>query len=203
MTKSQKQNILLGVLAIIVLGYFIYSFASKPTYEAQAGDRPFKGREDAAVVVTEYGDFQCPACAATVPLIDSLYDQYGDRIKIEYKHLPLTSIHPNAYNAALASECANDQGKFWELHDLMFANQNNLNSAGLKNMASQIGLDTALFDACLDSRARKDIVDADAAEAAQRGFRGTPTILLDGELVTNRAELENMIRVKLGLEPLQ
>lgn len=204
MNKKQKNNIILGVIAVAIVGWFVYSYLTKPVYELVAGERPFKGREDASIVLTEYSDFQCPACKATVPLVEYLDETYGANIKIEYRHLPLRQIHQYAYDAALAAECANDQGKFWEYHDLLFGYQPNLAKSQLKDIATKIeGIDTANFNACLDSKARKDIVDADMAKATQLGLQGTPSFLYNGQVVSNRGLLETMIRKDLGLPPLE
>ncbi len=204
MTKKERNKIIMIVIAVAIVAWGVYGWVTRPVYDAQAGERPFKGREDASIVLTEFSDFECPACKATVPLVQYLDEQYGANIRIEYKHLPLRAIHKNAYDAAIASECANDQGLFWEMHDLIFGYQPNIGTSQLKAIAADIeGMDTTAFNACLDAGARKDIVNADLSEAAGLGLNGTPSFLYNGQIVQNRAELEPMIRRDLGLPPLE
>jgi len=169
-----------------------------------AATRPYEGRADASIVITEYSDFQCPACKGAVPLISYLNDTYGANIKIEYRHFPLKSIHQYAYDAAIAAECANDQGKFWQYHDLLFGYQPNLAKSQLKEIATLLeDVDTVNFNACLDSKARKDVVDSDLAQAAKLGLNSTPTFLYNGQIVKDRGQIEAMIRKDLGLPPLE
>lgn len=183
MNKTQKTQLTWGVIVVIAITIVVAYTSTRPTYEGTPGPRPFKGAEDAAVLVEEYSDFQCPACGAAYPLLKGVADTYGDQIRFEYNHFPLTRIHPNAMIAALASECANDQGKFWEMHDGIFENQKDLSKSMLKSLAGEIGLDTESFNACLDSRAHKDIVEADISEGTKRGVNATPTIYINGEKI--------------------
>ena len=180
MNKKQKSQVIWGAIIVIAIAVGVIYSATRPTYEGTAGPRPFKGGEQAEVVVEEFSDFQCPACGAAYPLLKAVADTYGDQIRFEYNHYPLTRIHPNAMNAALASECANDQGKFWEMHDMIFEHQRDLSKSVLKTLASDLDLDIDAFNACLDSRAYKDIVEADIQEGNERGVNATPTIYVNG-----------------------
>ncbi|MCC6638932.1 DsbA family protein [Candidatus Falkowbacteria bacterium] len=195
----KKSTIILGVIGLLLIGWFIYSGSTKVAYTLPAGERPFKGRGDASIVITEFSDFQCPACKAAQSLVRDLDSKYGANIKFEYKHFPLTSIHQYAYDAALAAECANDQGKFWEYHDLLFGYQPNLNDANLMKIATALELDTAQFEACLDNESRRDVVEGHLKEAQDLQLRGTPTFLYNGVVVEDRSQLENMIKKDLGL----
>jgi len=194
----KKTPIILGVVAGLLVAYGIYAYVTRPTYALPAGERPFKGRADAAVVVNEFSDFQCPACKTAVPVVEALDEKYGANIRINYRHFPLR-IHPFAKDAALAAECANDQGKFWEMHDLMFANQPNIQKPQLKKMAEQLGLKTAEFNACLDSKARQSIIDADVAEGNRLGLGGTPTFYIN-DVGVGTSGLEAAVRKSLGLQ---
>lgn len=151
------------------------------------------GAQDAAVVVQEYSDFQCPACKAAAPEVKRLIQAYGDSIRFEYHHYPLTQRHANAFSAALASECANDQGKFWQMHDKIFEKQDQLTKGNLKSMAGELGLDQKSFDACFDSRAYADTVNADMERGKQLGVSGTPTFFVNGT-ETKLADLERTIQ---------
>lgn len=139
------------------------------------------GSDDAPVVIVEWSDFQCPFCSRfatdTEPQIVKDYVDTG-KVKFVYKQFPLESIHPMAMPAALASECAAEQGKFWEYHDKAFANQASLSTDSLKQWAADLGLDTTQFNSCLDSQKYLDKVKADLQEGLAAGIRGTPGFLI-------------------------
>ena len=199
MKKNSK--LVVSIVGIIIIGIIVIIWmmpSDNETYINVDSNRPFKGNPDARVVIKEFSDFQCPACESGARTMGLVYEKFSDQIRFEFKHLPLTSIHDNAFNAALAAECANDQGRFWELHDIMFDNQSSLEKDDLKLYASQIeGIDTFSFDTCLDTRAKKDIVDADVKEAEELGVRGTPTFYINGREVENYTLLEEEIQKEL------
>ena len=184
MAQHFRWKLWLPIIAVIVLGGIGIAVAAnrgpKVTYPDITSPRPFEGKADAKVVVQEYSDFQCPACGAAYPLVKQLVAQYKDSVRFEYKHFPLTQIHVNAYNAALASECANDQGKFWAYHDKLFENQTSLSTSDLKKYAADLNLDTAKFNACLETRAKKKVVEADLQAGNALKVPGTPTFFVNG-----------------------
>lgn len=192
--------ILIGIIILVaLLAVFIVSpMLLKPSYENPVVPRPFKGNPEAKIIVKEYSDFQCPACLASQSAVNELQADATD-IRLEYHYLPLTSIHPNAFNAAMAAECANDQNKFWEMHDLMFANQNNLGRQNLSSLAQQLGLDMTKFNACLDSGAKEAFVQQEANEgtALLGGIASTPSFFINGEKVENWAFLKNLVDQKI------
>ena len=154
-------------------------------------DDPFKGNPNAPVTVVEYSDFQCPFCSRffqqTLPLIEENYIDTG-KIKFVYKDLPLDSLHPNARAAHIAAECADEQGKFWEYHDVLFEKQpqwSNLASSELQNtftqFATEMGLQAASFESCMQSPNIADEVNKDTLEAASFGATGTPTFFIGNE----------------------
>jgi len=154
-------------------------------------DDPFKGNPNAPVTVVEFSDFQCPFCLRfyiqTLPAIEENYIDTG-KIKFVYRDFPIDSIHPNARPVHIAAECADEQGKFWEYHDVLFENQgqwNRLSSADLSSQlnryATSMGLDSANFDSCLSSQSMADEVNADFLQAAQYGATGTPTFFIGNE----------------------
>lgn len=196
MTKKQKNNLAWGVVAVIIVGVIAAYVLTRPEYNQPAAERPFKGSADAQVLVEEYGDFQCPACGQAYPYLKEVAQTYGDQIRFEYNHYPLTRIHPQAMNAAIASECANDQGKFWEMHDAIFENQTDLGTDLFKQIASDIELDTEMFDRCLAAKAHRDVINADISEGQGRGINATPTILVNGQKVNLRT-LETQIELEL------
>ena len=174
--KKYKWWILLVVL-LIAIGYW---FFTRPTYDDVYTPKPIAGNPLATVRIVEFSDFQCPACGAAYPVVEQIMEEYGDRVSLEYKHFPLTSIHRFAFSAAEASECANDQGKFWEYYALLFENQNSLSDDALKQYAIELGLDTTLFNDCLDSNAKSKYVTADFNEGIGKGVDSTPTFFING-----------------------
>jgi protein-disulfide isomerase len=147
-----------------------------------ADDDPVLGDRKAPITVFEFSDFECPFCSrafngAVAELKGSELFTSG-KVNFVYKHLPLTSIHPNAQKAAEASECANRQDKFWEYHDTLFQNQGDLSIGALKSHAASLGLNTAEFNKCLDSNEARGKVSADSAAASAAGARGTPYFLI-------------------------
>jgi protein-disulfide isomerase len=186
-----------GIIAIGIAGVALTSRGPKASYDNVNSPRPVEGNANSKVVVQEYSDFQCPACGATYLLVKELVQKYAKDVRFEFKHFPLTKIHINAYSAALASECANDQGKFWPYHDKLFENQTNLGTSDLKKYAVDLGLDTTKFNACLDTRAEKSIIDADVREANTRQVPGTPTFFVNGKQVAT-GDLEVAIKAALG-----
>jgi len=152
--------------------------APKPTIEV--GAAPTKGPKSAPVTVVIFSDFQCPFCSRAAPVLKEIEDAYKDDVRIAFKHLPL-SFHANAHLAAEASMAANEQGKFWEMHDKLFANQQALDRPNLEKYAEELGLDMAKFKAALDGGKYKQYVDDDAKMAAGVGATGTPTFYVNGD----------------------
>lgn len=179
-----------GVAAILLLiGAFWYADrADKAANEGIELATYYKGGATAPVVLTEYGDFQCPACAQAFPLVKQMAEEHGDDLKIEFKHFPLVSIHPYAMPAARAAEAAGQQGKFWEMHDLLFENQTawsgSSNPAPFFNQyAEQIGLDMDQFKAQMNASKIDTYIRESFDTARSLGLQGTPSFLLNGEVV--------------------
>ena len=149
-----------------------------------SADDPVLGRADAAVTLVEFSDFQCPFCAAVMPTLKRVRETYGDQVRIVWKHFPLTSIHPQAFGAAQAGQCAQEQGKFWDYHDRLFANQQALQPESLKVYAAAAGLDAAAFNECLDSAKYADHVQAQMDVGTSFGVASTPTVFVNGRPVS-------------------
>jgi len=148
-------------------------------------DDPAWGPEDATVTIVEFSDFQCPYCSRfAVETYPQIKQQYGDKVRFVFRDFPLTQIHENAQKASEAAQCANEQGKFWEYHDKLFASQAALDAASLKSYASELGLDSATFDQCLDTGKYTDEVQKDLQEGAGYGVQGTPSFFINGLLVS-------------------
>ncbi|HUN57188.1 MAG TPA: thioredoxin domain-containing protein [Candidatus Binataceae bacterium] len=145
---------------------------------ASAG-HPWTGGENATVTVVEFSDFQCPYCRAAEPTVKAIRDKYGDKVKFVYMDFPL-GMHQHAMDAANAAQCASDQGKFWQYHDALFADQTKLDAADLKATAAKLGLDTKKFDTCFDSQSKVPGIRAEQAEGGAAGVSATPTFFVNG-----------------------
>lgn len=140
-----------------------------------------RGGEDAAVTIVEFSDIQCPYCSKFHKAMKQALESYGEKARWVYKHFPLDSIHPFARRAALASECAGEQGKFWEYLDNLFANQDKLASEYFLTSAESLGLDKKQFSECLELEKYADKVDADYKLGQELGVRVTPTSFINGQ----------------------
>lgn len=143
-----------------------------------------RGNPDAKIVIIEYSDFQCPFCGKVQATVEQILKDYDGKVKLYYKQFPLTQIHPNAQKAAEASLLAADQGKFWEYHDLLFENQDELDPASLKRYAAQLNLDTEKFNSGLDSGIKAQAVNKDLEEGIRNGVGGTPMFFINGQVVS-------------------
>ncbi|MFH0977721.1 MAG: DsbA family protein [Candidatus Woesearchaeota archaeon] len=135
---------------------------------------------EGGVTLTEFSDFECPYCSRASETIRELQGIYAGRINFEFKHFP---IHQGSEKAAEASECARDQGKFWEYSYLLFENQNNLGVERLKQFAQDLELNASRFDGCLDSGEKSDVVQADYREGVSLGVQGTPTFFVNDKQI--------------------
>lgn len=191
--------------AVIIIGAIVaQSMKPKVVYDKPLGAAPFEGRADAAIVVDEYGDFQCPACKSAAPVVKQFIDTYGANVRLNFKQFPLESIHANALNAAMSSLCANDQGKFWPMYDKMYERQaDGLTESNLKLFAKEVGVNETDFNACYDSGARISQVKKEQAEGLALNVQGTPSFVINGKEVVNLRDLEAKIRVLLGLPPAE
>ncbi len=186
--------IAITVLLIIGLVYLFKSGGGSSAGAFVAGElSPLdnaKGNLEAKVVVMEYSDFQCPACRVYYPVMRQLMQEFGGDAVFVYRHFPLTQIHPNAEFAARAAEAAKLQGKFWEMHDLLFEKQNEWAEANdiealFVSYAKLIGLDQEKFKTDWRSKEVKDFVTSQKNHALSSGLQGTPTFFVGGEKVTN------------------
>jgi len=150
-----------------------------------------RGNSDATVTIVEFSDFQCPYCQQFHATMKQLFNEYPNDIRWVYKHFPLESIHPMALSTAQASECAGQQGKFWEFADGVFS-LSSLTDTTITSLAKQIGLDMSVFQSCLDSGANSDKIEADYMLGIESGVRGTPGNIINGQLVSGALPIEQM-----------
>jgi protein-disulfide isomerase len=148
-----------------------------------SGPNP-KTNPNAAVQVVEFGDLQCPACrAAYDQIVKPMIDKYGMKIRLDFMHFPLRSIHQYALDAAEASECAADQGKFWQFMDMDYEHQEDLNDQALAQWAQTLNLNMDLFTRCTTSHIKKAGIMEEYAKGQAKGVSGTPTFFVNGQQV--------------------
>jgi protein-disulfide isomerase len=215
MPKSKTTPLLVIVAAVIVAGSIALYLSQKSSTSAQGIDQGssgaattaiapapgggrVRGAPDARITLVEYGDYQCPTCGTYHPITMELLNRYSGKFKLEFHHFPLIQMHSNAMGAALAAEAAGDQGKFWEMHDLLFENQQawgdlrnpNPNAeAVFLQFALQLGLDSNKFMQAVRSPATRDRILADVAKGSSI-VKGTPTFVLDGQVLPNLPNLQ-------------
>lgn len=153
-----------------------------------------KGTDQPKVTLVEFSDFECPACKATASVLDQLADKYGDNLRFVYQHYPLPQ-HSYSRLAAQAAESAGTQGKFWEMHDALFASQDSLSKERILEIADQIGLDVDAFKKDISGNNHKEDILRDMAEANRLGITGTPTIYINNVLYTGSRDLDTMSNV--------
>lgn len=179
---------IIGVIIVLFIGFLFLrgdggggSTTAEPTNHV-------KGAGTSGVTLLEYGDFQCPACAAYYPAIENLVASYGDQITFQFRHFPLVSIHPNAFGASRAAEAASKQGKFWEMYSKIYQGQTTWQDQSNPNdtfntYAQQIGLNLEQFKTDFRSSPVGAAINADVKAGNDLGVSSTPTFFLNGELV--------------------
>jgi protein-disulfide isomerase len=155
-----------------------------------------KGNRDAKIVLIEYSDFQCPACGFYFSILKKLSEEFGENIAIVYRHFPLFSIHPNAKAAAYAAEAAGKQGKFWEMHDLIFTNQDEwINKKNVDEIfikyAQSLNLNIDQFKKDFSSKEIKQKIENSYKNALKLGLDSTPTFFLNGKKIPNPRNYED------------
>ncbi|HEX2174418.1 MAG TPA: Na+/H+ antiporter NhaA, partial [Nocardioidaceae bacterium] len=183
-------GVLLAAVLSTAVGWLLFWAARVFRGERTAGlprvlDRPvdvahdhIRGRVDAPLTLVEYGDFECPFCARATGVGRELRLRFGDDLRYVFRHLPLPDVHPHAETAARAGEAAGAQGRFWEMHDVLFAHQDELELEDLVGYAGELGLDVEQFVRDLGAEEHAQRVRADVASAEASGARGTPTFFV-------------------------
>lgn len=176
--------IIIGII-VAVFGFFYLTQPAEKTASAEPSNHVLEG--SSGVVFIEYGDFQCPACGAYHPILKELKSKYAGVIAFQFRHFPLESLHKNARAASRAAEAAGMQGKFWEMHDMLFENQQAWQDTNdpvslFDSYAQSIGVsDMAKFSTDYRSSSVNDVINADLNEGRALGATSTPTFVLDGK----------------------
>jgi len=155
--------------------------AQGPTLTLPVGARDHaQGPAAATVTLVEYGDYECPYCGRAYPIVKELQQRMGDKMRFVFRNFPLSEIHPHAAQAAQAAEAAGEQGKFWEMHDLLFENQNALGLVHLAAYGERLGMDPAALTEALQRNAFEERVREDFMSGVRSGVNGTPTFFING-----------------------
>ena len=169
--------------------------ALEPRREPVAANGPSRGPDDAVITIVEFSDFQCPFCGRLEPVLVRVLAKYPRTVRLLYRNYPLPELHSQAEKAAEAGLCAKEQGKFWEMHDLLFAEQATLSVQDLKDKARRLGLDTAAFSACIDSGTMSEAVKADVREGEALGIQGTPGTFINGRFLSGAVEESDLTAI--------
>ena len=188
------------IIAVVVLGLFGILTLSKKD-ENKSGSNTSQNSKASAtehiynpgerkVTLIEYGDFQCPACKAYYPVVAELKKEYKDKVTFQFRHFPLVTIHTNAFLGSRAAEAAGNQGKFFEMHDLLYENQESWSTSKnptpiLESYAQQLNLDMTKFKTDMMSSRTSDIINADVSAGQAAGANSTPTFVLNGKKIEN------------------
>jgi protein-disulfide isomerase len=152
-----------------------------------------QGPPDAPVTLLEYGDYECPYCGAAYPIIKDVQARMGDRLRFVFRNFPITTSHPHAEQAAEAAEAAGAQGRFWEMHDVLYENQKRLGDDDLRAYAQRIGLDLERFDKELAEHVHAPRVREDFMSGVRSGVNGTPTFFINGARYDDAYDVETLL----------
>jgi protein-disulfide isomerase len=210
MPKLLKPLIVIIIAVAVAAGAAVYlsrqpdepaaNTAATPSRVDIKGGGHFRGPENAAVTLVEFGDYQCPSCGAFHPLVKELLNRYPTQVRLEYHHFPLVTVHPNTMLASQAVEAAGEQGKYWEMHDAVFEHQ--MEWAGSPNaepifitLASGLGLDVNKFMQALRSPEVQTRILKDVERGQDAKVEATPTFFINGEQVHPRLSMEDFVQL--------
>lgn len=199
--EQQKQNLKkiglwLGIALLVVAGIWLLTQSPNTSDKGTITAPPISGKDmttgnkDAKVTMIEYGDFQCPACGAYFPIVHQILKDFNGKIYFAYRYFPLTTVHRNAFVGAQAAQAANLQGKFWEMHDLLYGNQNKW--SGLDNpldtfvsYAQKLGLNLDKFKSDYNAQSTKDFINSEENTGTNIGVNSTPTFFVNNHQIQN------------------
>jgi protein-disulfide isomerase len=216
MTKEAK--ILIGIAVLVVIGGVLLAIYANPQKEAPGASvdkdslvretSHMTGKKDAKVTIVEFGDFQCPACAAAHPEVKAALENFKDNpnVNFVFRNFPLETIHPNARISSEAAEAAGVQGKYWEMHDKLYTNQKEWSTSQTPldifvKYATEISLNVNDFKVSVEQRLHADVIDADLKDGQSAGVNSTPTFFINGSKqnkVLTKDELKTLIDAELA-----
>lgn len=200
MKLSGESKFFLAIAAstVLIVGAGIF-FMSRPAKVLERSDllpdtANIQGVKDAKTYLVEFSDFQCPACGAFYPKVKEIVEKNKDKMVFAYRHFPLDQ-HKQALPAALAAEAAGEQGKFWEMHDYIFENQESLSEQMLLESAEKLGFDKAKFETAFKEKKYQDKINKDLSDGAKFGVNSTPTFFLNGKKLDlfSQSDLEKAV----------
>ena len=153
-----------------------------------------QGNPDAKITLVEYGDYECPGCSEAYPMTKLIQKRFGDKLRFVFRHFPLNEIHPVAEAAAETTEFASVHHRFWEIHDLIYVNQNQIGMPLLIELTKALELSVPALEAALKAGTYRSIIQADIKGGESSGVDGTPTFYINGQLYEGAFELDEMIR---------
>lgn len=183
------KQIIITVLAVVaIIGGAVVLGKNNGSQTASTPSNNFYGAENGIVTLIEYGDFECPACGSYYPIVKQLKEEFKDELRFEYKHFPLVQIHLNATAAHRAAQAAANQGKFWEMHDMLYERQTAWSNAGgpssiFEGYAQELGLDMDKYSNEVNSSETLAIINTDIEAGKAIGANSTPTFVLDGQII--------------------
>lgn len=205
---GKKFWLILILVVAVLIGIFVLAGGKKTTGDTKFTGNPrevqtddwTEGPRESSVVLIEYGDFQCPGCGALFPALEQIKSEIGDKFLFVFRHFPLTSIHPNAMAAHRAAEAAGTQGKFFEMHDLLYARQTEWSGASnaasiFETYAQQLSLNIDQFKTDVASQAVFDKISRYQDSGNQLGLTSTPSLLLNGQKIDNPATMDELKQV--------
>lgn len=186
---SKRFLVILLALFTLFVGVVVISkrdTSDTASVDSSAGSNHVAGESTTGVTLVEFGDFQCPACASYYPIVNQIKSEYADQITFQFRHFPLINIHPNAMAAHRAAEAAGRQGKFFEMHDLLYARQRSWAEAQnasqiFEDFATELGLNIDQYKQDVASQSVLDVINADIKVGQNAGAQSTPTFVLNGE----------------------
>jgi protein-disulfide isomerase/Skp family chaperone for outer membrane proteins len=175
--------------------YGVTSYLDPLRTDVATAGFPTLGPANAPVTIVEFSDFECPYCGGLFPTLQEIEKKYAEKIRVVYRQYPLTNLHPHAQKAAEASLCADEQKRFWDFHDSLFGNQQDLTVDALKRRAADMKMDVSAFNACLDSSKHAEAIRKDIVEGSRAGVTGTPAIFINGRLLSGNQPYTNIAEV--------
>lgn len=192
--KQKAQQALDGYYQTLRVKYGVVD-NFQPLREHVAATGQSRGPGDAPVTIVEFGDYECPFCHHFEPTLESVIKQYSHQVRFVFRNFPLTQIHPHAMHAAEAAVCAEQQGKFWPMHDAIYADSAPLSDSSLRALATQVGLDSQKFEQCVRSEVTAKSINADLQAGENLGVESTPTLFVDGRYINGDVPREQLVSV--------